>query len=86
MDGIMQQLLDIKKQCLSLDPSAWQLFFAHVGQSFYLAHEMEMFKYYDRCDSPDKARVEIALRQREWFEVVGGLMKVCIGVLEKAKR
>lgn len=86
LDDIMEQLLDIKKQCLSLDPSAWQLFFAHVGQSFYLAHEMEMFKYYDRYDSPDKARVEIALQQREWFEVVGGLVKVCIGVLEKAKR
>jgi hypothetical protein len=85
LDDIMEQLFDIKKQCLSLDPSSWQLFFAHVGQSFYLAHEMEMFKYYDQCDSPDKARVEIALRQREWFEVVGGLMKVCIQVLEKTK-
>jgi hypothetical protein len=61
------------------------LFFAHVGQSFYLAHEMEMFKFYDRCDSLEAARVEIALRQREWFEIIGGLIKVCIGVLEKAK-
>lgn len=84
LDVIMLQLVNLKQQCLSLDPSAWQLFFAHVGQSFYLAHEMELFKFYDQCDSPDKARVEIALRQREWFEVVVGLMKVCIGVLEKA--
>jgi hypothetical protein len=84
LDDIMEQLLDIKKQCLSQDPSAWQLFFAHVGQSFYLNHEMELFKFYDQCDSPDKARVEIALRQREWFEIIMGLMKVCIKVLEKA--
>lgn len=83
LDGIMEKLLDIKRQCLSLDPSAWQLFFAHVGQSFYLAHEMEMSKYYDQCDSPEAARMEIALRQREWFEIVGGLIRVCIGVLEK---
>jgi hypothetical protein len=83
LDGIIKQLFDIKKQCMSCDPLSWQLFFAHVGQSFYLAHEMEMFKYYDRCDSPDKARVEIALRQREWFVVVLGLIKVCIQVLNK---
>jgi hypothetical protein len=86
LDGIMKQLMDLKQKCITCDPSAWQLFFAHVGQSFYLAHEMEMFKFYDRCDSQEKARVGIALYQREWFEVVGGLMKVCIGVLEKAKR
>ena len=85
LDVIMKQLLDLKTKCINCDPSAWQLFFAHVGQAFYLNHEMEMFKYYDRCDSLDKARVEIALRQREWFEVVGGLIKVCIQVLEKAR-
>ena len=85
LDGIMKQLLDLKQKCMSLDPLSWQLFFAHVGQAFYLNHEMEMFKFYDQCDSPDKARVEIALRQREWFEVVNGLIKVCIGVLEKTK-
>ncbi|MDD5051052.1 MAG: DUF115 domain-containing protein, partial [Candidatus Pacebacteria bacterium] len=84
LDGIMRQLLDLKTKCLNLDPSAWQLFFAHVGQSFYLAHEMEIFKHYDRCDNPEAARVEIALRQREWFEIVFGLMKVCIKILENA--
>jgi len=34
LDSIMLQLVSLKQQCLSLDPSAWQLFFAHVGQSF----------------------------------------------------
>jgi hypothetical protein len=86
LDGIMEQLLFLKKQCIALDPSAWQLFFAHVGQSFYLAHEMETFKYYNQCNSPEKALVEVALHQREWFEVVGGLIGVCIQVLEKTKR
>jgi hypothetical protein len=85
LDAIMKQILEQKNKCIMLDPVNWQLFFAHVGQSFYLAHEMEMFKYYDRCDSPEKARIEIALCQREWFEIISGLIKVCIGVLEKAK-
>ena len=86
LDGIMEQLLFLKKQCIALDPLTWQLFFAHVGQSFYLAHEMETFKFYNKCDSPEKALIEVALHQREWFEVVGGLVKVCIQVLENTKR
>jgi hypothetical protein len=85
LDVIMKQLLDLKQKCIACDPLTWQLFFAHVGQAFYLNHEVEMFKYYDRCDSPEAARVEIALRQREWFEIVLGLIKICIQVLNKTK-
>jgi hypothetical protein len=84
MDAIMQPLLEIKKQCMALDPENFQLLFAHIGQAFYLNFELELCKQYDLFDG-DRARVEILIRQKEWFEIIKGLMEVCVKTLEKAK-
>jgi hypothetical protein len=83
MDVIMQPLLEIKKQCMALDPENFQLLFAHVGQAFYLNFELELCKQYNLFDG-DRARAEVLMRQREWFEIIKGLMEVCIKTLEKA--
>jgi len=85
MDKLMQPLLEIKKQCMAFDSENFQLLFAHIGQAFYINFEMELCKQYDLFDG-DRARAEILIRQREWFEVVKGLIKVCIQVLEKSKK
>jgi hypothetical protein len=84
MDAIMQPLLEIKKQCMAFDPENFQLLFAHIGQAFYLNFELELSKQYDLFDG-DRARAEILMRQREWFEIIKGLMEVCIKTLEKVK-
>jgi hypothetical protein len=84
MNKIMQPLLEIKKQCMAFDPENWQGFYAHVAQAFYLNFELELCKQYDLFDG-DRARAEILIRQREWFEVIKGLMETCVKTLEKAR-
>jgi hypothetical protein len=84
MNEIMQPLLEIKKQCMAFDPENWQGFYAHVAQAYYLNYELELSKQYDNFE-PDRARAEILIRQREWFEIMSGLFKTCIKTLEKAK-
>jgi len=84
MEKIMAPLLKIKNQVIGLDPSNFQLFYAHIAQAFYLNHELELCKQYDLLE-PDTARAEILKRQREWFEIIDGVAKVCVQVLEKGR-
>ncbi|HHU76368.1 MAG TPA: motility associated factor glycosyltransferase family protein [Firmicutes bacterium] len=63
----------------------FQLFFMHTLQSFNIKFEMEMIAIPEKHETRDAATVEILLRHREWYTVVGELAGVCLDALHKAK-
>ena len=81
----LEKLLDEPKQKVRKKRRTFQLFLTHVLQSFHIKFEMEMIAVPEKYDDINKARVEICLRQAEWYAVIGDLSQVCLNSLKKAK-
>ena len=63
----------------------FQLFLTHVFQSFHIQHEMSMVEVPSKHEDSAMAQVEIALRQAEWYAVIGDLSMICLASLQKAQ-
>ena len=63
----------------------FQLFLTHVFQSFHIQHEMSMVEVPAKYEDFALAQVEIALRQAEWYAVIGDLSMICLASLQKAQ-
>ncbi|MFA5130450.1 MAG: 6-hydroxymethylpterin diphosphokinase MptE-like protein [Patescibacteria group bacterium] len=63
----------------------YQLYFAHVAQSYFLNFEVELRGMMNDCENPTEFQTEITLRHEEYFRIMGGLMRICIQDLEKAE-
>lgn len=80
LTDIEQEILEPKESCRQLHHT-FQLFFAHVFQSFAIKFEMEMIAVPEKYEGPDMARIEIILRQAEWYAVIGDLAAICLNSL-----
>jgi len=83
LDEIDREIMAHKNKCITGHPS-FQLFFAHIFQSYMIKFEMEMCAVPEKYDSPQLARAEILLHHRDWFTTTSGLARICVGLLEKA--
>ena len=80
LSTIEREIMEYKEKCRQLHHT-FQLFFAHVFQSFAIKFEMEMIAVPEKYEDPDMARVEIILRQAEWYAVIGDLAAICLNLL-----
>jgi len=85
LSTIEREIMEYKEKCRQLHHT-FQLFFAHVFQSFAIKFEMEMIAVPEKHEDPDMARVEIILRQAEWYAVIGDLAGICLQSLKKASK
>ena len=81
---IEADMLKYKDEC-SKSYNTFQLFFAHVMQSFHIKFQMEMYEIPRKYDDFELARVEILLRHAEWYAVIGDIGSVCLNVLLQAR-
>ncbi len=84
LTAIEHEIMDYKEKCRQLHHT-FQLFFAHVFQSFVIKFEMEMIAVPEKYEDPDMARVEIILRQAEWYAVIGDMAAICLNSLLKSQ-
>jgi hypothetical protein len=61
--------------------NTWQLFFAHIGQAWFLNWEMELRQMHE-LGKTEAQRQEI-VKHLEWFEVMQKFFKVCKIILDK---
>lgn len=80
---IEHEIMKYREKCCQLHHT-FQLFFAHVFQSFAIKFEMEMIAIPEKYEDQDMARVEIILRQAEWYAVIGDLAAICLHSLQKS--
>ncbi len=93
-----KELSDLKKNLVAIEAEIYgprtkcsaihrtfQLFLTHVIQSFAIKFEMDIIAIPEKYEDEDQARVEILLRQVEWYEVVGDLSRICLTSLFKAE-
>lgn len=80
LSTIEREIMEYKEKCRQLHHT-FQLFFAHVFQSFAIKFEMEMIAVPEKHEDPDMARVEIILRQAEWYAIIGDLAAICLNSL-----
>ncbi|NLX01600.1 MAG: motility associated factor glycosyltransferase family protein [Syntrophomonadaceae bacterium] len=81
---IEREIMEYKEKCRQLHHT-FQLFFAHVFQSFAIKFEMEMIAVPEKYKDPDMARIEIILRQAEWYAVIGDLAAICLNSLRNSR-
>ena len=64
------------------DHYTWQLYFAHIAQTIFVNHEMYINSIL--MDEPDvsKAKTKAVMDSKRYFDVIGGLIKICIEDLE----
>lgn len=84
LTAIERETVEPKESCRQLHHT-FQLFFAHVFQSFAIKFEMEMIAIPEKYEDPDMARVEIILRQAEWYAVIGDLAAICLNSLRNSR-
>ena len=63
----------------------YQLFFAHVFQSYAINFQIDMMAVPEKYDDKDLARIEVMLRSAEWYAVIGDLASICVNSLLQAK-
>jgi hypothetical protein len=84
LDDLNVEILAPQERCIQRQRT-YQLFLAHVFQSFYVKFTMDMVAIPGKYGDPDLAGVEILLRHVEWYRVMGGLVAICLNSLLQAK-
>lgn len=84
LDLIEKEMMTPKTNCRKKHDT-FQLFFAHVFQSFVIKFEVDMIQIPEKYDDLNLARVEILGRQIDWYAVIGELALICIRALENAR-
>lgn len=84
LSTIEREIMEPKESCRQLHHT-FQLFFAHVFQSFAIKFEMEMIAVPEKYEDLDMARIEIILRQAEWYAVIGDLAAICLNSLRNSQ-
>lgn len=80
-----EEILGPKKKCIDQYDHTFQMFLAHIIQSYAIKFEMEMIAVPEKYDDYDIARSEIMLNHNRWYSVVGEIANICIELLKKAK-
>ncbi len=73
-----------KKDCMK-SYQTFQLFFAHVIQSFSIKFEMDMNQIPEKYDDSRLSKIEVLARQVEWYSVIGDIAVICKKSLINAK-
>ncbi len=84
LDELNVEILAPQERCKQRQKT-YQLFLAHVFQSYLVKFTMDMVAVPGKYDDPDLARVEILMRHVEWYRVIGGLVAICLQALLQAK-
>ena len=64
------------------DTYTWQYYFAHIAQTVFVNHEIYLNSILRDEPDIDKARIKAIKDSQVYFELVGGLIKICIEDLE----
>jgi hypothetical protein len=67
------------------DTYTWQYYFAHIAQTVFVNHEIYLNSILRDEPDIDKARIKAIKDSQVYFELVGGLIKICIEDLEGIK-
>ena len=81
----LEQEMNLLKDKARKNRQTFQMFLTHVLQSFHIMFEMDMAAVPEKYEDIDLARVEMCLRQVEWYAVIGDLSLVCLDSLKKAQ-
>lgn len=84
IEHIGAEIVKQKTKCMELHDT-WQLFLAHVLQSYHIKFEVEMYQLPEKYDAYTAAKPEILIRQMEWFAYMGDMTMVCRNMLIKAR-
>ena len=84
MKEIMTDILGHKTQ-LTKDHEVWQLLVAHVGQSYFLNFELEVKHIPAKCNTTMEAMVKAMQMHQEYYEIMGGIMRVIKKTLEDTR-
>ncbi|MEQ8176001.1 MAG: 6-hydroxymethylpterin diphosphokinase MptE-like protein [Syntrophomonadaceae bacterium] len=85
IDSMETEMLAPKKACQQ-QHQTFQLFFAHIFQSFAIKFEMGLYAVAEKYDDYDQARVEVLIQQIRWYAVIGKLAGICVQALQKAHK
>ncbi len=81
----MAQEIVVYKGQFSQMHNTFQLFFAHVFQSYTIQFEIEMSSLADKYDYQEQATAEMLLRHKEWYAVMADIAGICIGSLQNSQ-
>lgn len=84
LNDIIEDINQHKKACVK-NEYVWQLYCAHICQSFFIHFDMEVQTAFDKYQNTDSARADIFVKHDEWFDVMGGLFRVIHKSLREAR-
>ncbi|MGE5380681.1 MAG: motility associated factor glycosyltransferase family protein [Methylocystaceae bacterium] len=81
---ILTELYQPKNECLLVQPT-FQLFLMHIIQSYHINFEMESIGVFGQFDIKEKGSLAVALRQSDWYSVIGSIVEICLNLLLEAR-
>jgi hypothetical protein len=91
LEALRPELKKIERECMEPKLKAvglkhtFQFFLAHVLQSYHIQFDMDIAVVPEKYDDLDLARIEIIVRQAEWYAVINDLATICLNALLEAK-
>lgn len=79
------ELLAPKAACIVKHNRTFQLFLTHIIQSFAIKFEMDMHAVPAKHREEARARAEVLLSHERWYQVIGEITDICIGLLTEAQ-
>jgi len=79
---VIEQIIEIKEKMAS-NHTAWQLYYAHIGQSLYISDEVKNNGYTNRIDmTDDQCKQQIINDAKVYFARAKGILQICINDLQ----
>ena len=83
VDKVFEEILKWKGK-IHHDKETWQLYFSHIAQSMFIAHEMKCDSLFRSEKDRITAKIKVLDEHIEFFKMTGNLLEVCIVGLNKA--
>lgn len=77
VEEAFKEIIDTKNS-FAEDEFTWQLYFAHLSQSIFISHEIDLNNLLLVNRNKTEAKKELIERSKEYFEMIKGLTKICI--------
>lgn len=84
LNMIEEEIFTPQRNC-SKNYETFQLFFAHVFQSYAINFQIDTNAIPEKYNDKDLARIEVMLRSAEWYAVIGDLASICVNSLLQAE-
>lgn len=81
---IENDILTPRQKCIKMHRT-FQLFFAHIFQSYSIKFEMDNIEAMEKFNDQLLGRAQILLRYIEWYAVIGDLAGICMSSLQNSR-